>query len=190
MFRSLLIALLLLVPTTLSAQRDTETVTIPKSALTTTQREQINAQLLDSKIAAYGKWVGVGHEIGEAVNSSLMAVTDNASKFADTRVGKTAVYLVVWKVVGRDILGLIVAAALLLIGIPIWVWSYRNALRNRYPLEKETFDDKGKVTSREYKMTFKDEYGKRDEVQTNDIERVMHWITIILLFIVAIIVAM
>ncbi len=176
MFRTLMLALVLATPV---MAQDSATVTIPASSLTQEQREALTTKAMDSKIATYGKWVGVGKEIGEAVNSSLSAVTDNATKFADTKVGRTATYLVVWKVVGQDLLGFVIACLLLIVGIPIWAWSYRNALRNRYPIMEEKFDDKGKCVNRTYRHTFSKDYGHTNEVETNDTERFLHWVFLV-----------
>lgn len=170
-------------------QQAPEMVTIPKSALTEYQKEELATAAMDNRIQTYGKWVGVGKEIGEAVNSSLEAVSTNASKFAETSVGRTAVYLVVWKVVGKDVLGLIVGGLLLLIGVPLWIWSYRNALQNRYPVDTETFNEKGGVASRTYKFYKTDRYGNKEDA-SNDAERFIHFAALALLLVIAMLVAL
>lgn len=67
---------------------------------------------LTKRMERYGDYVGVGKEIGIAVNGALEAVNDQAVKFSDTKLGKITIFLVVWKVLYKDALGL-------LIGIPI-----------------------------------------------------------------------
>jgi hypothetical protein len=63
--------------------------------------EQVNAEL-EKKIETYGKWVGVGGEIGTAVKEGLTAVVDVADKFGSTDVGKFTLVMVAWKVMGKD----------------------------------------------------------------------------------------
>lgn len=159
-----LLAALFLAVTPLAAQTpDTGTVTIPRSALTPRQLATVEAQSVKQKAEAYGAWVGVGKEVGEAVNSSLAAISDNAAKFADTKVGKVAMFIVVWKVVGNDALGILYGVIVVLIGVPVLVWSYRRHL-NPTVLDKEKVDDKGKVVERIYRNLSYDERGSRDAI--------------------------
>lgn len=134
----------------LSAQTDTATVTIPRSALTEAQKAALGTTELREKAQAYGAWVGVGKEVGEAVNSSLSAIGDNASKFADTKAGRFTMGIVLWKVLGEDILGIFYAFIIVFVALPVLVWSYRKHV-SLVVLDKELFDDKGKVTSRTYR---------------------------------------
>src|SRR5205807_1312407 len=77
-----------------------DTVTIPKSQLTPEQLQKVQQEQLDEKIKTYGKWVGIGKEVGVAVNSSLESITNQADHFAKTGVGKFTMVLVTWKVIG------------------------------------------------------------------------------------------
>lgn len=43
-----------------------------------------------------GKWAGLGKEIGEGVNSALMAIEGSATRISETTLGKTAMNVVVW----------------------------------------------------------------------------------------------
>lgn len=62
---------------------------------------QINSPNVPSVSA--GNW---GHEVGTAVSESLKAIRQEVPEMADTNIGKLATFLVVWKVVGKDFLGL------------------------------------------------------------------------------------
>ena len=155
--KTLLFALLFFA-STLSAQ-DTTMVSVPRAALTAQQVQQLNTQNVKDKAEAYGAWVGVGKEIGEAVNSSLSAISDNAAKFADTKVGKLSMAIVVWKVVGRDILGLMYAAIIVFVGLPLLIWSYRKYLPNVVLEKSVTKDD---VTTNTYRGLSYDERSARE----------------------------
>lgn len=112
-----LFALLMLIALPLTAQ-DTSTVSVPRSTLTKQQQS-----IVETKSNTY---IGMGHEVGVAVNEALGAVTEQAGKFGETKLGKLTMGIVVWKILGHDILGFIWGFLLMLIGTPILVWSYRK----------------------------------------------------------------
>lgn len=119
-----LLVVLLLFQTMALAQQNEETVSIPRSQLT----EQQKAQYAQDKTRS---WVGMGKEIGEAVNSSMQAITTQSNNFAQTPVGKLTVLIVIWKVVGDQLLHVVGALLELLIFVPIWIWSYRRTCMTR-----------------------------------------------------------
>ena len=145
--RNLLLALMLFASPVMA--QDSVMVSVPRSALTPQQLATVEAQGIKEKAEAYGAWVGVGKEVGEAVNSSLSAISDNAAKFADTKVGKFSMFIVAWKVLGSDVLGVLYAAVIVFIGLPVLIWSYRRHL-SLTVLDKEIVVD-GKVTERKYR---------------------------------------
>lgn len=132
---------LMLAASTLQAQKDTGTITVPRSSLT---KEQL------AKLEASSNWAGLGAEIGAAVNSSLKAVTEQTAKFADTKVGKITMFVVVWKVIGKEILGIFFALSILFIGFPILIWSYRKYIPHTIIIKKTI--DANKVKTNEYKL--------------------------------------
>ncbi len=81
---------------------------------------------LQKKIETYGKWVGMGHEVGVAVNESLGALTTQADNFSKTGVGKFTMFIVAYKVLGHDFLAFIIGIPLLVTGTCIFLWSYRR----------------------------------------------------------------
>ena len=89
----------------------------------------------------YAQW---GHEIGIAVNETLKALTEQSSKFGDTKVGQWAMILVTFKVVATDlpdllnnILGYIIGPIVLFVGVLTTIWSYRkNCLPQTFLIEK------------------------------------------------------
>lgn len=110
---------------------ETVTVTVPKSSLTPQQQATLKQQEVKG-------WVGIGKEIGQAVNESLVAITTQANSFAGTGVGKLTVFIVIWKVVGDQVLHVIGGIAFVLIALPIWLWSYRRTCFPKRVLRKET----------------------------------------------------
>jgi len=84
-----------------------EVITVNVSDLTPGQLAKIKADAvateLSNKINTYGKWAGMGKEVGIAVKEGLMSVVDVADKFGDTKVGEFTMYMIAWKVIGEDI---------------------------------------------------------------------------------------
>jgi hypothetical protein len=108
--------------------QDEEKVTIPKSILTKEQLSELNQKSLRAHVSG---WAGVGKEIGEAVNSSLQAITTQSNNFAQTSVGKLTVLLVIWKVIGDQFLHIVIGLLELAIFLPIWIWSYQRTCITR-----------------------------------------------------------
>lgn len=119
-----------------------ETITVNKSDLSSDQVKALEAkaalEATQKKVDQYGKWVGVGHELGTAVNESLSAVTTNATAFANTSVGKWTIALVIWKVAGKDLAEILLGVVLFAIGFPIWIYSfYKNCITHRVLVKKD-----------------------------------------------------
>lgn len=110
------------------------------------------------KIENYGKYVGLGKEIGEAVKGSLSALTNEADHFAQTGVGKFTMALVAYKVIGTDLIQFVIGVPLFLIGLVIFLWSYWHTCLVRKILisndEKgkkyETVNDDGHINERRW----------------------------------------
>ncbi len=151
------VALLTLVVLTLPvvAQQPEEQVSVPKSLLSKDQLDALAAKNLEEKMTKYGKWVGIGHEVGTAVNESLSAVTTQANNFAQTPVGKWTMFIVIWKVIGHDAMGFVLGILTIVVGLPIWIWSYRKYLPHRIVTER-VYDNSNKwfrrVASEKYQV--------------------------------------
>jgi hypothetical protein len=122
MKKKLLLVFILL--TGLGMSQDEEMVSIPKSKLTDQQKAEL-------KIESTQSWVGMGKEIGEAVNSSMAAITAQSNNFAQTPVGKLTVFIVIWKVVGDQVIHVAGGLIEVLVFVPIWIWSYRRTCMTR-----------------------------------------------------------
>jgi hypothetical protein len=115
---------LLFTLTTFAFSQQEEMVSVPKSKLTDQQKADLNLSKTQS-------WVGMGREIGEAVNSSMAAITTQSNNFAQTPVGKLTVFIVIWKVIGDEAIHVGGGLIELLIFVPVWIWSYRRTCMTR-----------------------------------------------------------
>ena len=125
----MILALVFIVKMTEAQTAPTETVTINKSDLTPAQIAKITAEEQMAKIETYGKWVGVGNEIGVAIKEGLTAVVDVSERFSNTKVGEFTMYLIAWKVIGKDLVR-IVLGILFIIFITVIIFK---SLRRMYP---------------------------------------------------------
>lgn len=134
----IVICIALLLPSVALAQQSASS-----ESLITVRKSELPADLLkkiemERKIQAYGEYVGLGEEIGHAVDATLTAVSENAVKFAETDVGKLAIFLVVWKVIGKDFTQLVIGIFLLIVGFPIFIWVWTRNCINRRILKNVT----------------------------------------------------
>lgn len=110
-FVLLLLFVLTSMGTVVMSQSTSEKITVNTSDLTADQLAKIVAEKqvveLQKRIETYGEWVGAGGEVGIAIRDGLSAVVDVADKFGKTDVGKFTMYMVAWKIMGKDILRII-----------------------------------------------------------------------------------
>jgi hypothetical protein len=92
---------------------------------------------LENKLQTYGNWVGVGGEVGIAVKEGLTAVVDVADKFGGTDVGKFTIIMVAWKVMGKDVIRIVLGLLFLIIITLLFVMIYKNLYKNERKLIKK-----------------------------------------------------
>lgn len=104
-----------------------EKITVNTTDLTADQLAKIKSQqeveTLQKKLDTYGKWVGVGGEVGNAIKEGLNAVVDVSDKFSKTDVGKFTMYLIAWKVVGKDIIRILLGVVFLVV-FTVFMFKY------------------------------------------------------------------
>ena len=60
------------------------------------------------------------------MNEGLAAVVDQAERFGTTKVGNFVMVMIAWKVIGKDMVGIILGIPILIAGICIWMWALRR----------------------------------------------------------------
>jgi hypothetical protein len=132
-------------------------VSIPANQLTEQQKKQLEQK---QTIETVSSWTGVGKELGDAVNGAVGALTKHAVDFSETKLGTFTMFLIAYKVLGRDILRLLIGLPLIFFLTVIFVIVvYKNGLRKRV-LYKEEVYNKGKedeYTEKKYE-TLEPEY--------------------------------
>ena len=129
-FYLLIVSLAFLVVSCSPACGQTTKVGDPKAYLTPEQLVKYEADLkiaeLEKKVTTYGNWVGVGGEVGIAVKEGLTAVVDVADKFGKTDVGKFTLLMVAWKVMGVDLVRIVLGFIFLILITWLFVMVYKN----------------------------------------------------------------
>lgn len=115
-----LLPLILAIP--LVAQQDDgeKVVSVPKKYVSA---EGLNHQASPpSAPQQVSQWVGVGKEVGTAVREGLDAVVDKAEKFGTTKVGTFVMVMIAWKIMAREVLGVVLGIPMLIAGVCVWVY--------------------------------------------------------------------
>jgi hypothetical protein len=168
------VVLFLTVSSGIAQTQAVEKVTVPKNMLTTDQIKALETQELQSKIETYGKWVGIGNEVGKAVDGSLKAITSNAVDLSKTGLGKYTMFLVAWKVMGTSVIQLFIGLLFGMVFVPLFVWSYWRMCIPRRVLVQDSADKK----TQDWEVI-----NKTDDDETNGV-RWMHFVTFIIWIIV------
>lgn len=133
-----------------TAQQVKETITVDVNDLDAATLAKVKAKAteeeLKGKVAAYGQWVGIGREVGVAVDEGLTAVTKHATEIADTKIGKITMFIIAYKVIGKDIIRITVGIIIWLLLTIMFVISYfRNAMDRK--MRSMKYDKDGKIIS-------------------------------------------
>lgn len=122
----------------------------PTTYMTPEQLAKYNSDItnaeLEKKVATYGKWVGVGNEVGIAVKEGLLAVVDVSDQFGKTDVGKFTLIMVAWKVMGKDVIRILLGLIFIFIITIMFFKTYRNTFKPK----KIMIEDKGWLKEKKY----------------------------------------
>lgn len=90
--------------------------TLPDSIRVELQKSQLEKEARKT-LEKGSTYANLGKEIGIAVNETLKAVESSAVRISKTELGQTAVFILKWKLLYKDILGVIVGGLFLIVGI-------------------------------------------------------------------------
>lgn len=91
---------------------------------------------LEKKLEVYGNWVGVGGEVGTAVEEALSAVVSVADDFGKTEVGKFTLVMVAWKVMGKDLVRILLGIVFIAIFTWLLIFSFKRTCIERRVMTK------------------------------------------------------
>lgn len=110
--------------------------TVDVSGLTPQQISEIQQQVetkktetpegkVRSAVEKANEWVDIGEGIGAGVAAAARETGQVVNEFANTPVGKMTTLVILYKVIGKDVLGMIVGSVALAVFITIWI-SYTH----------------------------------------------------------------
>ena len=102
------------------------------------QAIELKEQQLEDQIKNVSEYASWGREIGYAVDGALSAVEDHVVNLSETGLGHTVIFLVVWKFIAEDLLGMIVGFCLFLTMLYV-IYSINK--KSTDPKFKEQSDD-------------------------------------------------
>lgn len=91
-----------------------KTVTISEDCFKNLPEETQNYVRENAVVSNDNDDSSIGTEIGIAVNETFKAISDNTIKLAESNLGKSAIFMLSWKILYKDIIGLIVGFFLLI----------------------------------------------------------------------------
>lgn len=134
--KTIALIMLLLFSVSVSAEID-QKVFIDTSKLSTAVKAEIkkamDAQSFDEKLDQYATWAGKGKEIGIAVREGLVAVKDVTIDLSESKLGKTVIWLVVWKVAGADFIRIMIGLLLFIVTTWLVTRSYFTLIARKNP---------------------------------------------------------
>lgn len=119
--------------------------------LTDSQKAQVVSQIAALKEQSTPKpsdvneWVNIGMSIGKGIAATAAELGVSVDKFIGTTTGKIAMALIVWHVVGNDIMHMAAGFIFFITFIPIWFYMNR-----RYCVIKSITKSEGKGKVVEY----------------------------------------
>lgn len=176
-------ALLLFVSFPVAAiEVDTSGMTNAQKAELVLKAEELKKQAVDEakKVAETAtievddasKWVDLGKNIATVITTVAGDLGIAADKFLGSTSGKITLFIVFWKVAGKDMLGFIIGCPLLIVLVSLWVWSFRRMCIIRSITEKKPTE--GFRSIREFEF-----YGSDDE--STNITRVFMAIVLVII---------
>lgn len=106
----------------LNAQQVAEIQAQIEAKKTETPEGQVRAS-----IERANEWVDIGEGIGAGVAAAARETGQVVNEFAVTPVGKMTTFVILWKVIGKDLLGVIVGSIVMVAFTTIWL-VYTNRL--------------------------------------------------------------
>jgi hypothetical protein len=121
--------------------------------LVTVPQRYVSAEgLQHQSTAAASQWVGIGKEIGQATKEGLESVVDVSNKFGATQVGHFVMFMVFWRIVGRQLLGVLLGIPIWLSGIALWFYSMRRFFWGYQVLSKVNADKSKEYSTKQFKF--------------------------------------
>jgi hypothetical protein len=125
---------------------------LPASVLNELKQKQ-QVQNIEQKVEQYGRWAGMGKEVGTAINEGLTAVKDVSIEFSESDLGLFTMGMIAWNVMGEDLTRIIIGLIIMLLSLIFILRSYFKTctqtkvyVNGRVPLLMRPFKSSGEYT--------------------------------------------
>ena len=107
--------------------------------------ERMKSTKLPDEIEKVEKWAEWGQGIGKAISSTAKELGVAVDEFSRTPVGQITMAVIVYKVIGKDILRYFGGGILFIVTIVMWMRYFKRVT------EEVTYHDNGKMKSRTFR---------------------------------------
>jgi len=108
-----------------------------KEEMVLVPKKYVSTEGLTHTQTSKSEWIGIGREIGIATREGLDAVIGSAEKFGTTKVGTFIMCMVAWKIIGKDLLGIVLGVPIYIMGLVIWWWAVKRLFLGYKVLDRE-----------------------------------------------------
>lgn len=105
------------------------------------------------------KWANYGTEIGKAISGTAKELGVVANDFIKTPAGQITLYVVIWKVIGSQLVHIVGGMVMFCTLLPLWIYMFR-----RMTIIKSVTYDKVEVAGKVQTVKQVQYYGPRDDV--------------------------
>ena len=104
-----------------------------------TQMKNQNGLTVTSTPEQVQEWVDVGTAVGKGLASAAKELDMALDEFSKSDIGKLAVLLIIWKVIGSSIVHIVFGILWFMVAIPTWIYFFKRLVMCR----KETYINTG-----------------------------------------------
>lgn len=90
-------------------------------------------------VEVVSKWAEAGKSLAVGLGAGAREIGVAVNDFADTRVGKITTYIIIWKLMGKELMGLVMGLFIILIVIPVIWKSFRYLMDEKREYEYYKF---------------------------------------------------
>lgn len=144
-------ALLLATPAVAAAQAAIDTTGLSEAQIAELQQKAEAARQatpegqVKSTAAKVSEWAEIGTGIGTGLAAAARETGTVVNEFAATPVGKMTTAVIIYKVVGKDILGVLIGVPLLILFVSMWLFYTNRHLTAPWRFK---YNAEGKVTEK------------------------------------------
>lgn len=136
---------------------DLTDLTQEQKALLVIEAEKMRSKSSEDIAANLSEYAEIGQKYGIALVATAKELGVAADELLDTTVGKVGLILIIWKVAGESLLGLVFGLSWLITMLPLWIFYFKRQV----PKFREityTYHENGKIAKKYTSAVIEDAY--------------------------------